>query len=170
MPPSPLRWLVVLLLGGGRRSGGGVDGATAHGRVRVPELQNLRPQGLSVVGAGSSRIKTDDSTGPQAPPGFGELLIGDTDQRGTVLRPPNCTLTQPGAETVSSYASWHKGNTTLTYQQTYREYGSYNWVDARTVCGPTCAGVTWTPQTFPLLPNRKYRLRVIIIHTIRTLE
>eukprot|EP01047_Picozoa_sp_COSAG01_P140929 COSAG01_NODE_71906_length_254_cov_1.000000_1_plen_71_part_01 len=55
-----------------------------------------------------------------APPGFTELLIGDTDPRGKVLRPPNTSLSQPGA------VFDHGPDFNLTFEQTYRTHGSYS--------------------------------------------
>ena len=113
---------------------------------------------------GGARRRRNGDVNP-APPGFRQLLVGNVDSRGVVLRPPNLTLTEPGAVTKSYpplQSVWYHGGTTLTFNQTYSDYGSYIWTDNRTVCGSSCVGVTWTPQTFELHPNRKYIVAAVI--------
>ena len=118
-------------------------------------------------------LKTDD-----APPGFKALLVGASDSRGSVLRPPNLTLTRPGA-------LWNKGGSAgFQYNQTYRDSGSYalRFDMAQPVCvsavdsctggqapagptaGPVEPGIGETHASIALLPNHRY----IMIAVIRT--
>ena len=118
-------------------------------------------------------LKTDD-----APPGLKALLVGASDSRGSVLRPPNLTLTRPGA-------LWSQGGSAgFSYNQTYTNLGSYalRFDKAQSVCvsavdsctgdqvpaGPTAGpiepGIGETHASIALLPNRRY----IMIAVIRT--
>ena len=118
-----------------------------------------------------------------APDGFAALLVGDHDARGTVLRPVNFTLTQPGA-------AWERAHSTgfFSYEQTFSDYGSYvlrthlsnGTCRASANCNPKavgqsagCQGMDCSgfrtgsdimPHTVPLKPNRRYILAAVI-HT-----
>eukprot|EP01051_Picozoa_sp_SAG22_P040486 SAG22_NODE_21876_length_253_cov_0.675325_1_plen_84_part_11 len=74
---------------------------------------------------------------PPAPPGFASLLVGDSDPRGLVLRPPNFTLTKPGA----GWSRWHSAGF-FQYEQTFSDFGSYSltthYKDKRCATSPTC--------------------------------
>ena len=108
---------------------------------------------------------------PPAPAGFSDLLVGDSDPRGRVLRPPNTSLAMPGA-------IWDHGAMNLTFEQTYADHGSYalrsKWGRYCNATGhgsdaSLCHCDMWTKggdgeHAIPLLPNRRY----IVAATIKT--
>eukprot|EP00039_Didymoeca_costata_P032522 m.38187 g.38187 ORF g.38187 m.38187 type:complete len:800 (-) comp9400_c0_seq1:200-2599(-) len=105
-----------------------------------------------------------------APHGFASLLIGDSDPRGEVLRPPNFTLTKPGA-------AWDfPDHAIVKYNQTYSDYGSYklsaideepttgkcNCSRPDGVKGTACNGVVMAENSIPLKANRQYIVAVVV--------
>lgn len=102
-------------------------------------------------------LKTDDASQRRpAPVSFRRLLVGDTDPRGIILRPANCTLTAPHAILDN-----HE-NVTMTFQHTYSDIGSYAWANSATRCHGACVGVTSTKQVWQMKPNRRYIVAAVI--------
>ena len=128
------------------------DDSFASSTVAAPSFPmdlNYHPNGSQIEISNSGRLsaaamKSDDLTPPRhAPPGFAALLLGNTDHRGTVLRPPNFTLTKPGC----GWSRWHSAGF-FEYEQTYVEFGSYfltshypnNTCPTSPTCNPKAAG------------------------------
>ena len=83
------------------------------------------------AGLPSSSMASATSEPAAAPAGFSELLLGASDPRGAVLRPPNLTLTHPNAV-------WAHTNYQFEYNQTYSDFGSYTLATNPSLGGDTC--------------------------------
>ena len=116
----------------------------------------------------------------RAPAGFVALLLGTSDARGKVLRPPNFNLTRAGA-------GWGRGHSAgfFEFQASYADLGSYtlrtNYAGGRCATTSNCdaravgqsagcqgldqSGVhapVYTPTTLALRPNVRYIVSAVI--------
>ena len=161
-------------------------------RIGDPAAYRIGGGGLvqQDVRTGGGSLKTDDTEGtdsqpqiPPAPPGFAALLVGNSDPRGAVLRPPNFTLTKPNA----GWSRWHSAGF-FDFQQSYSDFGSYSltthYPGRRCVASPSCdpkavgqtagcggsecSGLHYkTPPTIratvaKIRPNRRYIMAVVV--------
>jgi hypothetical protein len=130
---NPFRQLGVKAVALGRIEDALEDVPGAQPRRAQEELAEGSCTDIEAASKSVPRLKLDDGVSlpksnrvmvpaepAHAPPGFAALLVGDSDPRGVVRRPPNFTLTKPDA----GWSHWHSGGF-FQYEQTFLEFGTW---------------------------------------------